>query len=399
MPSRRQFLKQSALVSLAPLTPVFLTRTLGAVEPKRDDRVLVVIQLDGGNDGLNTVVPFADDGYARHRKVLRIEEDRLLKLNDQTALHPSMRDAADLFEDGRLSIVQGVGYPNPNRSHFRSMAIWHTARFDVEEHAGPGWLGMACDQMKGTTSGGPQAVFAGAEKLPVALWGRRSIAMSLSSVDDLTLQLPVTPALAAGSDPQGENVARFVRSSVRSAYSSSREFAKSRKSADTADSNYPGSDIASRLELIAQLMKAGSPARVYYTRQPGYDTHAAQILVHAGLLRDFSRALKAFLDDLKGAGLDERVVVVAFSEFGRRVEENASEGTDHGTAGPVFVAGRGVTGGLLGQQPDLTDLEEGDLKMSVDFRQVYATLLEKWLKVPSSDVLAGAFPQLPLLRS
>jgi uncharacterized protein (DUF1501 family) len=317
MLSRRSFLRSSALLALSPTVPGFLALTASAAEPKRDGRVLLVIELNGGNDGINTIVPFADEGYARHRKHLRLPTDRLLKINDCVGFHPAMRDAAKLLETGRLAIVQGVGYPNPNRSHFQSMAIWQTARLDPPRQHAPGWIGTALDNSRPPDNGAPASLLVGLDPPPTAL-------------------------------------------------------------------------------LMAGLLKVGFSPRVFYTTQGSYDTHFTQLDVHAGLLAELAGAIRAFLDDLEAAGLADRVAVMTFSEFGRRVAENGSYGTDHGTAAPLFLAGKHVKAGLFGQTPSLVDLQDGDLKMSIDFRRVYATVLEKWLELPAKDALGGVLEPLPL---
>jgi uncharacterized protein (DUF1501 family) len=195
-------------------------------------------------------------------------------------------------------------------------------------------------------------------------------------------------------------VGQFVTRQVLSAYASAEELARQRRdTASVAPSKYPGSGLASRLSIISQLLQTGSQARVFYTSQSGYDTHAAQQFTHANLLSEFSQAVKAFLDDLRTAKLDDRVVVLAFSEFGRRAAENDSRGTDHGAAAPVFVAGAPVRGGIVGAPPDLQDLDAGDVRMGIDFRQAYATLLDEWLGVPPQEVLGAPFEKLPLLRA
>jgi uncharacterized protein (DUF1501 family) len=403
MLSRREFLRRASMLSLSPVLPCFLSDTAQAAPAEPDARVLVVIQLDGGNDGINTVVPFGDDGYGRARKKLRLDPGDLHRLGDHVGLHPSMRAAKELFDDGRLAIVQGVGYPNPSRSHFRSMRIWQTARLDDDAHDDNGWLGRALDQRlpnaKSDHSAG--SVFVGEEEIPVALWGRRSGATALSRADDLRLAsgLASDPS-SFTSAPRSGALERFVTSRVLSAYASADQFERQRTGAGRVEAvSYPDTQLGARLKLVSELLRSRSQARIFYTIQGGYDTHSAQLYTHARLLQEFSGALKAFLGDLKGAKLDDRVVVLAFSEFGRRVRENDSQGTDHGTAGPVFLAGSAVQGGLLGRSPDLTDLDGGDLKMQIDFRQVYATLLDDWLGVDPENVLDESRDKLPLLSS
>jgi len=395
--NRRAFLKQSALVSLAPLVPAFLARSVAAADASPDDRTLVVIQLDGGNDGLNTVVPFADELYARNRRELRIKAQEVLKLDESVGLHPQMKPAADLFAAGRVAVVQGVGYPNPNRSHFESMAIWHHARIAADDHDGIGWLGRTADTwMKpGVPSSG--SIYVGAEAPSVALRGRRSQVVSLENESDLKLASAIDPKVAA-REGTGD-LAAFVSRSVDQSYAAARQFAATPAAQAGATDGYPATKLGQKLRLVARLLKLGGGTRLYYASQTGYDTHSAQSFPHSQLLREFSAALKAFLDDLQAARLDDRVVVLAFSEFGRRVDENASAGTDHGAAGPVFLAGSPVRGGVVNRHPSLTELDMGDLKMQVDFRNVYATLLDQWLNVPSAGILAGTFDPLPLIKS
>ena len=388
--SRRDFLKMLPLISLAPTVPGFIARLARASTPEQDGRILVVIQLDGGNDGLNTVVPFGDEAYARNRRTLKLASDRLIRVSDGIGLHPAMGRAGQLLESGRLGIVPGVGYPNPNRSHFASMAIWQTARLDEEEHAGPGWIGRGLDATSGASS-----TFVGRGSIPAAIRGRRASASSLERIDDLTLD----PAVARpdASSP-GDDLAAFVRRSTLDAYASSDRLAELSKDRSSS-ARYPGTELADRLKLVSRLIKGGYSSRVFYTSQGGYDTHSAQANTHFGLLDELSGAMKAFLDDLAGSKLADRVLVLCFSEFGRRVLENGSAGTDHGAAGPVFLAGQGVKPGLLGTYPSLTDLDDGDLRPTVDFRRVYATILESWLGLPSGPALAGKFEALPLLKA
>ncbi len=396
MLSRRAFLKSSSLLSLAPAVPGFLAQTARAARPERDGRVLVVIQLDGGNDGVNAVVPFNDDGYAKHRQLLRLPADRLIKLSDQVALHPALGGLGKLLEAGQFAVVQGVGYPNPSRSHFRSMAVWHTARFSPEEHKGPGWLGLALDDAPAPAGGAPASVLSGMNAPPAALRGRRCLSSALAHLDDLTLHGEVEPRRAVGAAVGGEDVRAFVRRSMLDAYATADRLKEAAAVRDSAA--YPGTALAERLRLIARLLKAGFGTRVYYAVQRSYDTHSVQLPEHARLLGELGGAVRAFLADLKSAGLAERVAVLAFSEFGRRVAENASAGTDHGTAGPVFLAGPAVRPGLVGATPSLLALEDGDLKVGLDFRRVYASVLEDWLGLPSRPALGGAFERLRLFR-
>jgi uncharacterized protein (DUF1501 family) len=394
---RREFLKTSALLALAPTVPEFLARTARASEPDRDGRVLVVVQLDGGNDGINTVVPHADPGYARHRRTLRLPANRLIRINDEIGLHPALADAGRLLDAGQFAIVQGVSYPNPNRSHFRSMAIWHSARLDPEEHGGLGWLGRALDSGTGAMAG---SLLVGSGPPPVAIRGRRCMASALERPNDLLLSPGTNPRRVIADSAPDDDLVAFVRRSMLEAYATADHLAEATR-AEEAGTRYPPTPLANRLQLIARLLKAGFGARVYYALQPGYDTHATQLFPHQQLLFELAGALKAFLDDLAAARVADRVAVLVFSEFGRTVAENGSGGTDHGTAGPVFLAGPRVRAGLVGPVPSLTDLdpEHGDLRVGIDFRRIYATVLEDWLRLPAATALAGRFERLPLFRA
>jgi uncharacterized protein (DUF1501 family) len=402
MVTRRGFLarglRDSSLIALAPTLPGFLARTAQAAGPEKDGRILVVLQLDGGNDGINTVIPFKDDGYARHRKAIRLPEKRLITVNGEVGLHPAMGDAGKLLESGRLAIVPGVGYPNPNRSHFRSMAIWQSARLDERDHTGLGWVGRGLDEGPTTRDGAPAALLVGSNDPPPAIRGRRSVSAALDRLDDYALSDREAGARPAGSSPAGDDLGQFLRRSLLDAYTTADRL-ESIAGARDGHASYPESDLARRLGLTARLIKAGLGTRVYYLVQGGYDTHGHQLPQHAALLEELAKSLRAFLDDLAAARLDDRVLVLVFSEFGRRVAENGSKGTDHGTAGPVLLAGPSVRPGLAGTYPSLTDLADGDLKMAVDFRRVYATVLEGWLGLRSKGALGGAFESLPLLRS
>jgi uncharacterized protein (DUF1501 family) len=399
MLTRRDFLSRSTLLALAPAVPGFLAQTARATKPERDGRILVVVQLDGGNDGINTVVPFKDEGYAKHRKTLRLPAGNLIKVKDGVGLHPAMAEVGKLLEKGSLTVVQGVGYPNPSRSHFESMAVWQTARRSPREHAPPGWLGRAFDPGKGAPRGEPASVYVGGGELPVALRGRRCIASALTRPEDFVLDPDADTRRLLGGAPAADDLTAFVRRHALDAYATADRMGALLKSGDDGAS-YPDSELARRLRMVARLIKAGTGTRVFYARQGGYDTHAGQFGTHYQLLSELSGALGAFLKDLTGSKLAERVAVLCFSEFGRTVKENGSAGTDHGTAAPVFLAGPGVKGGLVGATPSLTDLDprHGDLKVQTDFRRVYAGVLEDWLGLASKDALGGSYERVELFR-
>lgn len=394
---RRRFLQTSSLLALGAVAP----RALALPSPTaRDDarKILVVVQLSGGNDGINTVVPYRDPGYAKNRDSLRLAEDQLLKLDDHVGLHPSLKPLMKLIEHKRLSVVQGVGYDEPDRSHFRSMAIWHHARRNPDDHTGVGWIGRALDkQTNGLKSRDPAALFVGGGAAPTAIRGHRAAAAAIERVDDFLLAPGIDPRKLLAKSTSGDDVESFVARSLRDACKTSDRIATLAASrSDAAD--YPGFTLARRLRLIASLLKVGHGSRVYYVSQGGYDTHSSQLNTHASLLTQLARSIEAFLKDLESAKLDDRVTLLLFSEFGRTLQENASAGTDHGTAGPVFIAGKNLAKPVLGTAPDLEDLVDGEPKAGIDFRTVYATLLDEVLGVPAPTVVPGVQP-LPLFAS
>jgi uncharacterized protein (DUF1501 family) len=388
MLTRRSFLRASSLIALSPTPPLFIARTAGAAAAAKDGRVLVVVQLDGGNDALNTVVPHADPNYEKLRPTLKLRKNDLVKLSDTLGLHPSLKPLDPLLQAGQLGVIPGVGYPNPNRSHFESMAIWHTARFEPEERKGYGWIGRALDPSAGDAySVGPG--------VPRALRGARSTATALSRADDVLLTDPDLARRAVGPEST-DDLLGFVRRQATNANTASARLAKLGEK--EGGGGYPGTALAGRLSLVAKLMKSKLGARVFYTSQSGYDTHASQRFTHSSLLSEFAGAVAAFFNDLKAAKLADRVVLLAFSEFGRTIKENGSGGTDHGTAGVVLLAGPAVRGGVAGAMPSLTDLVAGEPKMTTDFRQVYATVLEDGLGLAAQTAVAGKQQRLPLFR-
>jgi uncharacterized protein (DUF1501 family) len=389
MLNRRGFLQSSSMLALAPTVPLFLANTARATAADKDGRVLVVVQLDGGNDALNTVVPCADPDYARLRPRLRIDKNELIPVSDGIGLHPSFQPLIHMFDSGKLALVPGVGYPNPNRSHFESMSIWHTARFDPEDQAGYGWLGRALDPSAGTAY-----VVSGA--VPRALRGRRSSAVSLNRMEDVLLANSDAATDIVGS-PSSVDLLSFVRRQAVDAKASADRLSRLTGSGDGA--TYPDTGLGERMKLTARLLKADLGARVFYTVQRGYDTHANQLFAHANQLFEFAEAVAAFFADLKTTDLADRVVLLAFSEFGRTIKENGSAGTDHGTAGLVIMAGAGVRGGLTGTMPSLRELDGGEPTMTTDFRRVYAGVLTGWLGLPATEVLGEKFEGLPLFRT
>ncbi len=387
MLSRRRFL-QSSLLALAPTVPVFVARTALSAQTGQDQRVLVVVQLDGGNDALNTVIPHGDPTYRRFRPTLAIEKKNVVKVTDEVGLHPELRPLDKLLQAGHLGVMPGVSYPNPNRSHFESMAIWHTARFDREDRGGYGWIGQALDPTAGSS-------YVIGSAVPRAVRGRRSAAVALARIEDALLADAESAKKAVGPAIR-DDLLSFVRRQAVDAHGTGERLARLTSGGDAG--KYPATALAERLKLAARLLKSDLGARVFYTTQGGYDTHSGQRYTHSGLLSEFAGAVAAFFEDLKEAKRADRVALLAFSEFGRTIKENGSAGTDHGTTGVVFLAGPGVKGGLAAPMPSLTDLVGGEPKMTADFRRVYATVLSDWLGLPESAALGGNFERMSLFK-
>jgi uncharacterized protein (DUF1501 family) len=443
--TRRAFLRTSMLGAAAAWTlPVFIDKTFFALNALAADRaiqtatgkdstILVVLQLAGGNDGLNTLIPFADDAYRRARPTLGLAPDKVLKLNDQLALNPALAPLRALFDEGHLGIIQGVGYPNPNRSHFRSTEIWQTAS-DANENRAYGWLGnyfdhccQGADPTVGVAIGGtsPQAFAAKSptgvsfarpeqyrwinyEKTDGKMGAAEFFFRQLNQPEDVSAD--ISSMLGGGAESagggsveaiggavhDGSNPLDFLeRTALDAQVSSDRVLAIARKTKPLV--SYPGGRLSESLSLVGRMIAGGLPTRVYYVSLGGFDTHQNQMPAHERLLTELGAALGAFAADLKAQGNFERVMVMTFSEFGRRVEQNASGGTDHGAAAPMFVLGGRTKPGLHGTMPSLTKLFQGDLIHTVDFRSVYAGVLEQWLGVPSQPVLGRKFNPLSLV--
>ena len=416
--TRRTILKLglggSTLLARGASVPTFLARSSLAMDPDRaaasKGRVLVVLQLDGGNDGLNTVVPYRDDDYRKLRPGLRLDDKDVRKVDDRVGLHPELGGFSTLLESGRLAIVQGVGYPNPNRSHFESMATWQSARIAPGDDA-IGWLARALDARPGLAEGDAPALHVDDSACPLALEGGQARVPSLVDLDQFRRRLG---AAGAPADPGhrealdrlarqrlGEpgSLLEFVERSATITYTSSARLQAAALDGPSSRGYPEYFGLARRLKLIARLIKAGLTTTIYYAQVGGFDTHANQVESHGRLLREVGDSLRAFLDDLKVAGEADRVLVLAFSEFGRRPVENASGGTDHGTSGPVFLLGDRVKAGLHGTHPDLSRLEDGDPRHTVDFRRVYASVLDHWLGTPPLPILGEGFEPLPLIRT
>ena len=405
--TRREFLRQtlggSTLLALAPTAPVFLGRTAHATAARRDDRdtILVVVQLAGGNDGLNTVVPHGDDAYHKARPTLRIPAAKVHRIDNLLGFHPRMEAIHRLYQEGLLSVVQGVGYPNPQGGHFESMHIWQTADPSRRKDQ-TGWLGRAIDWATRDDPALVPGAYVGQIDLPFTMNARRSIVPTIRTPKDATFGAAFDTRLAEPASGGGNPLLDFVRRSSLDACRDSRQIAAA--TSDSAGSgDYPPIQFARMLNLVAQLIRADVGIRIYYTElggvEPGgFDNHAGQAENHSVLLHQLSESVAAFVRDLKRDGLLDRVLLMTFSEFGRTVRENGRRGTDHGSAAPLLLAGGGLRGGLVGPHPNLTELENGGQKFHTDFRRVYATLLDRWLGFDSTAILGDLFVPLDILR-
>ncbi len=420
--TRRRFLHDGlVLASAAATMPLFLQRSALALtgpgaSSAAAERVLVVVQLSGGNDGLNTVIPFGMNAYYNARRGIAVPQRDVMAIDHREGLgfHPAMADFKSMFDDGLVSVVQGVGYPNPDRSHFTSMDVWHTASTDARRE---GWLGRYFDaQCAGSPRADSHQRGASTSQMGVALGRRAPLAMEGKDYRPVAFEDPqllqwagseTDPDLAKAYDhmlhgvpptDDDDSTAAFLARTALDAQVSSEQIRNA--VAARPGKNYPRSALGQQLAMVASMIHSGLSTRVYYVSMGGFDTHAAQGGAqgqHANLLRQYSEAMNVFYRDLNAMGTDDRVLTMVFSEFGRRVAQNASNGTDHGAAAPMFLIGPMVRAGVLGNHPSLSDLDSGDLKFGVDFRSVYTTVLEQWLKADAQAVLGHRFPKASVL--
>ncbi len=394
--NRRNFIKQSALASTAFMVPDFL-RGFSArkMQSSRSGKILVVVQLSGGNDGLNTVVPFQNDIYYRSRPTLALPKNEVLSLSDELGLHPQMDGLRALYDEGLVSIINSVGYPNPDRSHFRSMDIWHTAS-NSDEYLSTGWLGryldsncVACEEAYHVLEMDDSLSLAvkGTERSGFAMGNPKRLKKATSN--------PFLEALGQQGYDQEEPVAYLYKTMIDTQSSADYLFEQSKKV--ESKGAYPPSRFGKDLKRIAELIMADTDTKIYYVSLSGFDTHANQKNVQARLLKQYSEGMQAFVKDLKQHGLLDDTLIMTFSEFGRRVSQNASNGTDHGTANNVFLIGGGLKKpGFYNQVPDLKHLDKGDLIYDIDFRRIYSSILDGWLESDSQDVLGERFQKLPV---
>lgn len=396
--NRRKFLTLSSLATGTMMLPKFLKAFETPVHELSSNKVLVVLQLSGGNDGLNTVIPVRNDIYYRERPGLSIAREKSLSLNEETGLHPSLTHIKALYDEGNLAILNNVGYPNPDRSHFRSMDIWQTASRS-DEVLNSGWLGRYLDA-ECIDCSKPTQVLEVDDMLSLALSGEKMKGIALKDPKRLfdTSQDPffkevLNTGLQVQNDDPGSYLYKVMAETISGA-----DYIFQQSKLRPSVTTYPNSEIGKDLKMIATLISSDINTRVYYVSIGSFDTHVGQQAKQEKLFSDLNEAIKPFTDDLKSSHRFEDVLMVSFSEFGRRVSENGSGGTDHGTANNMFLISGGLKNkGILNEMPDLANLTDGDLNQQVDFKRVYATVLNKWLQADDYKILGRKFEYLDFI--
>lgn len=391
---RRNFIKSSVLASTACMVPAFLSHTQPGrnLWGSRSGKVLVVIQLSGGNDGLNTVIPYEDAAYYQLRPTLGIAKNEVLKISELIGLHPALAPLEKLYREGGVSIVNNVGYPNPDRSHFRSMDIWHTAS-NSSAYWNTGWLGRYLDhECAGKPAYHALEVDDG---LSLALKGEHRSGFAMSSAQRIQRAAGQGFLQAIDQAPSTEDhKVAYLYKTLRETRQSA-EYLYQQSKVHKSSVAYPDSKFATDLRQIAELMTADTDTRIYYVSLGGFDTHAGQLNRQARLLKEYAEGVAAFAEDLQRNRLWEDTLVMTFSEFGRRARQNAGGGTDHGTANNVFLMGGQLRQtGLYNPGPDLSRLQDDDLMFDIDFRRIYATVLDRWLEADAAQILQGRFELL-----
>ncbi|HKC69888.1 MAG TPA: DUF1501 domain-containing protein [Bacteroidia bacterium] len=389
---RRDFIKRTSLASAALWLPNFLKPLERFVADEY--RNLVVIQLSGGNDGLNTVIPFTNDIYYNSRQTISIAKEKVLKLTDDLGFHPAMTGLRGLYNDGLMCVLNSVGYPNPNRSHFRSMDIWQSATAS-NEYKNSGWIGRYLDSNCNECNH-PYLALELDQSLSLAMKGDAKKGIAVNDPQQLYNQTrePFFKQLKdLAPDNDHDNVAYLYKTMAETYASAEYIFETSKTYKNNFE--YPKNNLAKQLKEIATFIGSGMNTRVYYASMGGFDTHVGQLNRQENLLKQFSESVTAFVENLKAQNKLDDTMVLVFSEFGRRVNQNASNGTDHGTANNVFILGSNLKKkGFYNPAPDLSNLDEGDLKYQIDFRNIYATLLNNWLKITPDKILGQRFDYL-----
>ncbi|MRG47730.1 DUF1501 domain-containing protein [Chitinophaga sp. SYP-B3965] len=395
--NRRRFLQVGSLASASLMLPKFLkAMEQGNLVPP-GNKVLVVVQLSGGNDGLNTVIPYRNDIYYKMRPTLGIKREQALALNDELGIHPALKSFKALYDDGSLGVLNSVGYPNPDRSHFRSMDIWQSAS-DSKDYWGTGWLGRYLDaQCKGCDM--PTQALEIDDTLSMALKGDAVKGLALTDPQRLfgaSNDRYFKELLKQSHEDEHQNVGYLYKTMAETI--SSAAYIQQQFKTYKSKESYPATELGRNMKTIAELIMTDINTSVYYVSHGSFDTHVGQQGQQQRLFEQLSDALQTFTTDLKKNDRFKDVLVMTFSEFGRRVGQNASGGTDHGTANNMFLIGGGLQQkGVLNEGPDLNNLQEGDLQYKVDFKNVYATLLKKWLGADDQAILKKQYEHLSFI--
>jgi uncharacterized protein (DUF1501 family) len=385
--NRRHFLKQSALASSFLMVPKVL-KPLEYMLPKEGEKILVVIQLSGGNDGLNTFIPYTNDLYYKARPNIGLKDKNILKLTDHFAMNSALSPLQKWYEEGKMTIINNVGYPDMDHSHFRSMEIWQTAS-NANQYLDSGWLGRWLDNELQN-----HRALEIDDSLSLVLKGQKNSAMAFTDIKRLNSAVKNVKIKNENGHNHEDELSNYLYQTLQSAESStSYLFEKSKTYTNTF--GYPKGQFAKQLKTVADLILSGVNTRVYYLDLSGFDTHTFEVARHYKVLQEYAEGVNAFLENLKTKDKLKDTLVLTFSEFGRRVGENAAKGTDHGTAGNVWLFGEQLkTKGVMNALPDLQNLNNGDLIFQQDFRNIYATVLDKWLDANSSKILGSKFQNL-----
>lgn len=394
---RRKFIKNSTLASSLFFVPSFVKAFETVASSKLGFKRLVIIQLSGGNDGLNTVVPFRDDLYHNARPTIALGKDDVLKLNDDLGLHSSLGPLKRLYDQGYLSIINNVGYPNPNRSHFRATDIWQTAS-GSEEYKQSGWIGRFLDNY----GEHPYNAIEIDDSLSLALKGEefKGIATKNPEVLFKTANDPYFRGVLNHYNDEhlSEHNLGYLYKSMIAAESSAKYIYETTKTISSTQ-EYPNNQFGVQLKTMAKFINSGIDTKVFYSSLGGFDTHANQKGTHSRLLEIYAESIEAFVKDLKQQNTFKDTLILTFSEFGRRVKQNAGHGTDHGSANNVFIVGENLKRqGLYNDMASLSNLDaNGDIKFEIDFRSIYATVLNKWLMVDDTKILNKNFMNLKFI--
>lgn len=394
---RRDFIKNSSLASGLLFVPSFIQAFENTLSSNFGYKRIVIVQLSGGNDGLNTIIPYRNDVYFKSRPNLSLKSETDLRLTDDLRFHPSLSPLKDLYDNGNLTIINNVGYPNPNRSHFRAMDIWQTAS-DSNTYYQNGWIGRFLD----SEGNYPYSAIEIDESLSLALKGQDLSGIAVKN-PEILYKISQDPFLKRISrnfndDHLSEHNLGYLYKTMITAESSAK-YIHEANNIQSSKMDYPKTDFGNQLKLIASFINSRLKTKVFYASLDGFDTHVNQLNIHKRLLSNYAKGIKTFVQDLKKQGTFDDTLILTFSEFGRRVKQNSGKGTDHGSANNLFVIGKNLKKpGVYNDLASLNDLDaNGDIKYEIDFRAIYATVLNKWLEADSTKILKGKFNQLDFI--